>query len=374
MPKQNAKEASILKGIEILPVNTLQEVIGYLNGKRQILKEKVSNRNLSQKIEYEFDFSEVKGQESVKRALEVAAAGLHNCLLIGSPGSGKTMLARRLPSILPDMKLEEALEVTKIYSILGLTKIEQPLIIERPFRNPHHTVTPVSLVGGGRNPKPGEISLAHLGVLFLDELPEFNRNALESLRVPLEDKKVSISRLNTTVIYPCEFMLIASMNPCQCGYFGSQVKKCSCKPEQIRKYVNRVSGPLLDRIDIHMEVNQIKYSQLEQKEKIETSQEIRSRVNQARKIQIERYRKYHIFSNSQLNPQLVEKFCELSCKSKQILEIAFDRLGLSARAYNRILKVARTIADLDACEKVEERHLAEAIQYRSLDRKYWHNR
>lgn len=374
LPKRNAKEASILKGIEILPVNTLQEVIGYLNGKRQILKEKVSNRNLSQDIKYEFDFSEVKGQESAKRALEVAAAGLHNCLLIGSPGSGKTMLARRLPSILPDMKLEEALEVTKIYSILGLTKTEEPLKIERPFRNPHHTVTPVSLVGGGRNPKPGEISLAHLGVLFLDELPEFNRNALESLRVPLEDKKVSISRLNTTVIYPCQFMLIASMNPCQCGYFGSQVKKCSCKPEHIKKYMNRISGPLLDRIDIHMEVNQIKYSQLEQKEKIETSQEIRSRVNQARKIQIERYRKYHIFSNSELSPQLVEKFCELSSKSKQILEIAFDRLGLSARAYNRILKVARTIADLDACEKVEERHLAEAIQYRSLDRKYWHNR
>lgn len=284
------------------------------------------------------------------------------------------MLARRLPTILPDMKLEEALEVTKIYSIVGLTEAEKPLIMKRPFQSPHHTITPVSLVGGGRNPKPGEISLAHLGVLFLDELPEFNRSALESLRVPLEDRRVSISRLNTTVTYPCEFMLIASMNPCPCGYFGSQEKKCSCKPEQIKKYVNRVSGPLLDRIDIHIEVNQVKYEQLEQKERTETSQEIRNRVNQARKIQLERYQEYHIFSNSELNPKLIEKFCELDSKSKQILEIAFDRLGLSARAYNRILKVARTIADLEACEKIQERHVAEAIQYRSLDRKYWHTK
>lgn len=220
----------------------------------------------------------------------------------------------------------------------------------------------------------GEISLSHLGVLFLDELPEFNRNALESLRVPLEDRKVCISRLHTTVTYPCEFMLIASMNPCQCGYYGSQRKKCSCRPEQIKKYINRISGPLLDRIDIHIEVNQIKYKQLEQKEKIETSKEIRNRVNQARKVQLARYQKYHIFSNSELNPELIEKFCELNSKSKRILEIAFDRLGLSARAYNRILKVARTIADLDACEKIQEKHLAEAIQYRSLDRKYWHNK
>lgn len=220
----------------------------------------------------------------------------------------------------------------------------------------------------------GEISLAHLGVLFLDELPEFNRNALESLRVPLEDRKVTISRLNTTITYPCEFMLIASMNPCQCGYYGSQEKKCCCKPEQIKKYINRISGPLLDRIDIHIEVNQIRCSQLEQKEKTETSQEIRNRVNQARKIQIERYQKYHIFSNSELTPKLIEKFCKLNHKSKQILETAFNKLGLSARAYNKILKVARTIADLDDCKEIQEKHLAEAIQYRSLDRKYWHNR
>lgn len=283
------------------------------------------------------------------------------------------MLARRLPTILPNMKLEEALEVTKIYSILGLTSAKEPLIDKRPFRSPHHTITPVSLIGGGRNPKPGEISLSHLGVLFLDEIPEFNRNALESLRVPLEERKVTISRLNTTITYPCEFMLIASMNPCQCGYYGSQEKQCSCRPEQIRKYISRISGPLLDRIDIHIEVNPIKYSNLEQKEKAETSQEIRKRVNQARLIQIERYKKYNIFSNSELTPRLIEKFCELDSESKQILEIAFNNLGLSARAYNRILKVARTIADLEGAQKIKKEHLAEAIQYRSLDRKYWKN-
>ena len=283
------------------------------------------------------------------------------------------MLARRLPTILPDMKLEEKLEVTKIYSIVGLTSSEETFRTKRPFRSPHHTITPVSLVGGGRNPKPGEISLAHLGILFLDELPEFNRDALESLRLPLEDRKVTISRQNATVTYPCEFMLIASMNPCPCGYYGSQEKSCSCRPEQIKRYISRVSGPLLDRIDIHIEVNPIQYNQLEQKQKIENSQEIRSRVNQARKIQLERYQEYHIFSNSELTPKLIEKFCELDDKCKQILEIAFEKLGLSARAYNRILKVARTIADLEGSRKIQEKHLAEAIQYRSLDRKYWNN-
>lgn len=283
------------------------------------------------------------------------------------------MLARRLPTILPDMKLEEALEVTKIYSIAGLLSNEEPFMSQRPFRSPHHIITPISLVGGGRNPKPGEISLAHLGILFLDELPEFNRDALESLRLPLEDRKVTISRQNATVTYPSEFMLIASMNPCPCGYYGSQEKSCSCRPEQISRYISRVSGPLLDRIDIHIEVNPIPYNQLKQKQKMETSQEIRNRVNQARKIQLERYQEYHIFSNSELTPQLIEKFCELNDKGKQILEMAFNKLGLSARAYNRILKVARTIADLEGSEKIEERHLAEAIQYRSLDRKYWNH-
>lgn len=284
------------------------------------------------------------------------------------------MLARRLPGILPDMKLEEKLEVTKIYSILGLTSTEEPLISKRPFRTPHHTITPISLIGGGKNPKPGEISLSHLGVLFLDELPEFNRNALESLRVPLEDRQVTISRLHTTITYPCKFMLIASMNPCQCGYYGSEKKKCCCRPEQIKKYINRISGPLLDRIDIHVEVSTIKYHQLEEYKKAETSEEIKKRVNQAKKIQLERYHKYNIFSNSELTPKLIEKFCKLNNRSKKILETAFNQLGLSGRAYNRILKVARTIADLDRCKEIKEKHLAEAIQYRSLDRKYWHNK
>ena len=281
------------------------------------------------------------------------------------------MLAKRLPTILPDMKLEESLEVTKIYSILGLTSMENPLIVKRPFRNPHHTITPASLIGGGKNPKPGEISLSHLGILFLDELPEFNRNVLESLRIPLEERKITINRVDTTITYPCEFMLIASMNPCPCGYYGSQERSCSCKPEQIKKYINRVSGPLLDRIDIHIEVNPIPYKQLEQKQKIETSQEIKNRVNRAKKLQRERYDKDAIFSNSELTPSLIEKFCELNTQSKQIMKMAFEQLGLSARAYNKVLKVARTIADLDDCEKIQERHLAEAIQYRSLDRKYW---
>ena len=264
------------------------------------------------------------------------------------------MLARRIPTILPDMTIDEVLEVTKIYSIVGLTSKETPLISNRPFRSPHHTVTPVSLVGGGKNPKPGEISLAHNGVLFLDELPEFNRNSLEVLRGPLEDRKITISRLNSTITYPCNFMFIASMNPCPCGYFGSKEKECKCKPEQIRKYINKISGPLLDRIDIHIEVAGIKFSKLQSDKKVENSKEIKNRVNKARKIQIER-------------------FCKLNNNSKIILEKAFKKLGLSPRAYGRILKVARTIADLEAQTEISQKHLAEAIQYRSLDRKYWNN-
>lgn len=283
------------------------------------------------------------------------------------------MLARRIPTILPDMTIDEVLEVTKIYSIVGLTSKEIPLISNRPFRSPHHTVTPVSLVGGGKNPKPGEISLAHNGVLFLDELPEFNRNSLEVLRGPLEDRKITISRLNSTIIYPCNFMFIASMNPCPCGYFGSKEKECKCKPEQIRKYINKISGPLLDRIDIHIEVEGIKFSKLQSNKKVENSKEIKNRVNKARKIQIERYKEYNIYSNAELTPKLIEKFCKLNNASKIILEKAFKKLGLSPRAYGRILKVARTIADLESQTEISQKHLVEAIQYRSLDRKYWKN-
>lgn len=283
------------------------------------------------------------------------------------------MLARRIPTILPDMTIDEMLEVTKIYSIVGLTSKEMPLISNRPFRSPHHTVTPVSLVGGGKNPKPGEISLAHNGVLFLDELPEFNRNSLEVLRGPLEDRKITISRLNSTITYPCNFMFIASMNLCPCGYFGSNEKECKCKPEQIRKYINKISGPLLDRIDIHIEVAGIKFSKLQSDKKVENSKEIKNRVNKARKIQIERYKEYNIYSNAELTPKLIEKFCKLDNSSKIILEKAFKKLGLSPRAYGRILKVARTIADLEEQYQISQKHLAEAIQYRSLDRKYWQN-
>ena len=281
------------------------------------------------------------------------------------------MLAKRLPSILPDITFGEALEITKIHSVAGLLTQNNPFLTKRPFRSPHHTITMASLVGGGRNPKPGEISLAHHGVLFLDELTEFNKNILELLRGPLEDKCITISRLNMAVTYPCNFIFMASMNPCPCGYYGSIDRKCSCSQDQIRKYINKISGPLLDRIDLHIEVTSVKYQDLKGIQKIENSEQIRERVNKAREIQLRRYEKYSIFSNSELTPKLLEKYCELDKNSKEILENAFERLGLSARAYGRILKVARTIADLDESENIKVNHLAEAIQYRSLDRKYW---
>ena len=281
------------------------------------------------------------------------------------------MLARRLPSILPDLTFDEALEITKIHSISGLLSEDAPFIFKRPFRSPHHTITETSLVGGGRIPKPGEISLAHFGVLFLDELPEFNKYTLEVLRGPLEDKTVTISRVDFSTTYPCNFMFIASMNPCPCGYYGSKEKQCTCREDQIQKYIHKISGPLLDRIDIHIEVESVNYQKLGNDSPSESSDIIRKRVNIARNIQINRYKEHHIFSNSELTPKLISKYCKLSSKSKQILETAFNQLGLSARAYSRILKVARTIADLDNSSDIQTHHLAEAIQYRSLDRKYW---
>ena len=372
LPEENAKEAAIVEGLKVIGANNLKQVVDYLNG--NLIKESVSTNIeeiLKEKQRYTLDLLEVKGQEQVKRALEIAAAGGHNILMVGTPGSGKTMLARRIPSILPDLTFEEALEITKIHSIAGLLSKEVPILLTRPFRSPHHTITINSLVGGGKIPKPGEISLAHFGVLFLDELPEFNKNTLEVLRGPLEDREVTISRVNASLTYPANFMFVASMNPCPCGYYGSKDKECTCTPEAISRYMGKISGPLLDRIDIQVEVSPVKYQKLASEEKIETSEEIKERVDKARKIQLKRYKKDGIFSNSELTPSLSNIYCKLDLKSKEIVQNSFDRLGLSARAYGRILKVARTIADLDGKENIEAKHIAEAIQYRSLDRKYW---
>ena len=374
VPAENAEEAGVVKGVGVLPVASLMDVVNHLSGDEKIEDFFVDVDSLFKLNSlHDVDFADVKGQENVKRALEVAAAGAHNCIMIGSPGSGKTMAARRLPTILPDMTFEEALEVTKIHSIAGVLPTKTSLITARPFRSPHHTVSAVSLVGGGRIPKPGEISLAHFGVLFLDELTEFQKDALEVMRQPLEDGMVTISRVNASLSYPSRFMLIASMNPCKCGFMLDPTKNCTCTPNQTQQYISKISGPLLDRIDLHIEVSPVRYKDLDANNNtcVETSAHIRERVNKARNIQLDRYKGTRVFFNSQLQPAQISKYCKLGDKEKDLLKGAFEKMGLSARAHNRILKVARTIADLDASEEIKVNHIAEAIQYRSLDRKFW---
>ena len=369
LPQANASEAAVVKGIEVIPLKELSEAVGFMRGDIRIEPIKVDLDEVFSASEQPIeDMSEVKGQEHAKRALEVAAAGGHNVLMIGPPGAGKTMLARRLPGILPPLTLEESLETTKVHSVAGLLPEGQALITARPFRAPHHTISDAGLIGGGHFPRPGEVSLAHNGVLFLDELPEFRKNVLEVLRQPLEDGWVSIARATTSITYPARFMLVAAMNPCPCGHYGDPLKECRCSFQQIQRYRSRLSGPLLDRIDIHIEVPAVKYKELTEEEQGEGSPLIRQRVQRARRIQQERFRGEGIYCNAQMRTSHLKRYCILKEDSQRLLEVAMKRLGLSARAYTRILKVARTIADLEAEEDILPHHISEAIQYRSLDR------
>ncbi len=370
VPAANAFEASVVGGISVFGVDSLGELVFHLSGRAPI---KPTDQYRAAETDYMFDldFADVRGQQTAKKALEIAACGGHNVLMVGPPGSGKSMLAKRMPSILPQMTFEESIETTKIHSISGILDPETPLVTKRPFRSPHHTVSPAGLSGGGSVPRPGEISLAHNGLLFLDELAEFSRPTLEILRQPLEDQKVTISRVSGSITYPCSIMLIAAMNPCPCGYYGHPTKKCICSQKQVANYLSRVSGPVLDRFDIHIEVAPVEYDSISSTAKEERSAVIRERVQRAREIQNRRYSGTSITCNARITPDILHEVCPVTDGANEMLRGVFDKLGLSARAYDRILKVARTIADMDGEQLIGERHIAQAVRYRSLDRKYW---